>query len=255
VDKPVLLAVAHGSVTPGGSAAARAVIEQARAARPDVEVRLAFVDDEEPLAATALDRLGAEHRDVVVVPLLLHTGAHVRRDIPAALDAARAHHPGLRAVLTAPLGPDPRLARAAARRLAEAGIGTDDAGWSVVVAVAGSADPQAIIDVRATARLIGGVGSWQRVEPAYAAGGAHPTIEEALAGLHAGHATKVAVLPFVLGAGYFATVVRRAVEASPFAAGEVIVTAPLGDHEEIVQTLLDRYDSGSLVVTARSGQA
>ena len=69
-----------------------------------------------PSLADALDQAaagGACH--VVVCPVFLAGGSHVRRDIPELLAKARAAHPGLTIVLAEPLGADAALADLLAR--------------------------------------------------------------------------------------------------------------------------------------------
>ena len=47
--------------------------------------------------------------DVVVVPVLMAAGVHVREDIPAEVDSARTHYPTIAFHLAAPLGQTPQL--------------------------------------------------------------------------------------------------------------------------------------------------
>ncbi|MGF1430070.1 CbiX/SirB N-terminal domain-containing protein, partial [Kitasatospora sp. LaBMicrA B282] len=111
---PTLVAVAHGTRDPAGPAAYRELIERVRELRPGLRAEPAFLELADPL----LDQVLAGLRGtVVLVPLLLGTGYHVRVDLPAA--RAAAGHLDLR--LAPALGPDRLLAAALADRLAEAG--------------------------------------------------------------------------------------------------------------------------------------
>ena len=93
--------------------------ERVADALPAQEVRLAYVDVQEPRVAEVLDDVMTRHDDVVVVPLLLSRGFHVDVDIADAVAA----HPGSRAV--SQLGPDPLLAE----RMVQGLAAQEAAGW------------------------------------------------------------------------------------------------------------------------------
>jgi sirohydrochlorin ferrochelatase len=226
---PTLLAVAHGTREPEGVAATEALVARVRALRPDLRVERCFLDLVAPSLTEALARLSGA---VVLVPLLLGAGYHLRVDIPAAVAGA----PHLRARVARALGPDPLLARALTDRLHEAGWRgrehTD--GSALVLAAAGSTDPHANADTAAMAELLrtrlpGG----PRVVPAYLCAAA-PTPAEAVAELRAAGHTRVAVAEYLLGPGFFA---RRAARS-----GACVTSAPLGAHAALARLVALRYD-------------
>src|SRR5690606_37015409 len=114
-----LVLVAHGTRDPAGEAVLAALAARVRAERPGHRVELAFLEISSPLLADLPARLP---EPVVVVPLLLAAGYHVRVDLPGVLARTRPD-----AVVARPLGPHPLLASALARRLAAAGLRTADA--------------------------------------------------------------------------------------------------------------------------------
>jgi sirohydrochlorin ferrochelatase len=194
-----------------------------RTARPDIEVRLSWVELVDPDLPAALAAVPAGRR-VVVVPLLLSAGYHDRVDIPAAIRSTRPD-----AVQAAVLGPDPLLAGALADRLVEAGRRPGD---TVVLAAAGSSDPGAIAAVHTQAALLAadlGV-------PVTAAFGstALPDVRSAVAAARPG---RVAIAPYLLAPGFFT---ERLAEA-----GADVVAAPLGAHPAVVTLALRRYDEAS----------
>jgi sirohydrochlorin cobaltochelatase len=77
-----------------------------REARPDAgDVALAYLEHAQPDLAGAVDGVVARGaRRVRVVPLFLGVGGHVRKDVPALVEAARARHPGIEIAVTASLG-------------------------------------------------------------------------------------------------------------------------------------------------------
>ncbi|WFB09719.1 sirohydrochlorin chelatase [Streptomyces sp. LX-29] len=111
---PTLLAVAHGSRDPNALRTVTPLLERVRRLRPGLPVRLGHIELNEPLLGDVLAGLRGQ---VVLVPLLLGRGHHVKVDLPAAALAA----PHLSVRVAAPLGPHPLLAEALAARLVEAG--------------------------------------------------------------------------------------------------------------------------------------
>ncbi|MDN3259908.1 CbiX/SirB N-terminal domain-containing protein, partial [Streptomyces sp. CSDS2] len=149
---PALVLVAHGSRDPRALRTVRALMARVRALRPGLPVRLGHIELNEPLLPDTLAALGDTH--AVLVPLLLARGYHVKRDIPELAAAAR-----VRASVAAPLGPHPLLAEALHARLTEAGWpaaldGTARRTTAVVLAAAGSRDPDSAADTRRTARRL-----------------------------------------------------------------------------------------------------
>lgn len=220
----VLLCVAHGTRNPAGIRAVWQLVDGLRGAAPALEVRAAFIELAEPDVPTALAGIPAGRR-VVLVPLLLTSGYHDRVDLPAAIATARpatAHAPVL--------GPDRRLAVALADRLHEAGRRAGDA---VVLAAAGSSDPDAIASVHAQAGLLGAeLGT--EVTVGFGSAGT-PDVPTAVAAARAPGAHRVAIAPYLLAPGHFAD--RLA------GAGADLVAEPLGAHPAVIALVLDRASS------------
>ncbi|GLZ01457.1 hypothetical protein Acsp02_87080 [Actinoplanes sp. NBRC 103695] len=118
-----LVAVAHGTRSAAGQAQIRALVDAVAMCRPELDVRLAYVDVQQPRVAEVM-RMGKQSK-AVIVPLLLSTGFHVRVDIAEAAGDS---------VVTPPLGPDPLLTEILA---GSAGRDHD----ALVLAAAGSSDP------------------------------------------------------------------------------------------------------------------
>ena len=113
--KAGLILFAHGARDPRWATPFEAVAAQVRAQRPDVPVRLAFLEFMTPSlpdAGTELAALGCV--DVQVLPLFLGAGGHVRKDLPLLIDALRRAHPGLQVTLQPAVGELPRITAAMA---------------------------------------------------------------------------------------------------------------------------------------------
>ncbi|MCF6476242.1 sirohydrochlorin chelatase [Nonomuraea sp. MG754425] len=226
-----LVAVAHGSRDPRAAVTVAALLDRVRLARPEVPVRVAYLDHCAPDLGRALGGL----EEAVVLPLLLTEAYHSRVDLPAALNEARAREPRLRVRYGGTLGPHPLLLTALERRLGEAGVPAGDPSTAVVLVSAGSSDARANAMIAEMARVWRRSG-WWTVTPAYASA-ASPTPAEAVASLRRAGAARVVVAPYLLAPGHFADKVRR----DTLAAGASVVADVLGPAPELVDVLLERY--------------
>ncbi|MFI0352048.1 sirohydrochlorin chelatase [Actinomadura sp. 9N407] len=227
---PTLLAVAHGTRDPEGTAAVRALLERVRALRPWLPVAGAYAE----LAAPSLEEAAARiDGPVVAVPLMLARGYHALVDIPGRLERLCPE-----AVVAGPLGPHALLAAALADRLVPGGGFAPSGGGpprrtdSVVLGAAGSADPAGLADVRAAARLLSR--RLRRPVPYgfVAAGG--PALADVVAAQRARGAGRVVVASYLLAPGYFHGRMR--------AAGADRVSAPIGAHDALARLILRRFD-------------
>lgn len=227
---PALVLVAHGSRDPRALSTVRALADRVRDLRPGLPVHLGHIELNEPRLPDTLTQLGPA--EAVLVPLLLSRGYHVKQDIPEMAAEAQA-----RTRVAPPLGPHPLLVETLYDRLVEAGwrTRTDDRtrrASAVVLAAAGSRDPDSKLDTTRTAHLLAarlGV----PVIPAYASA-ATPTVPEAVRTLTARGHHRVAVASCFTAPGRFAT---QCAEAAPW-----IASAPLGAHPAMARLVLHRYD-------------
>ncbi|MGW2744886.1 sirohydrochlorin chelatase [Streptomyces sp. NPDC001450] len=240
---PALVLVAHGSRDPRALDTVRALTDRVRELRPALPLHLGHIELNEPLLPDTLAALG--DTPAVLVPLLLGRGYHVKQDIPEMAAAAPT-----RARVAAPLGPHPLLVETLYARLVEAGWPTrmDEPtrrSTAVVLAAAGSRDPDSATDTRRTARLLAdrlGV----PVVPAYASA-ATPTVETALRALTARGRHRVAIASYFTAPGRFAT---QCAEQAPW-----IAAAPLGAYEAMARLILHRYDQARATTEAELASA
>jgi sirohydrochlorin ferrochelatase len=227
---PVLVAASHGTSHPDGQRAVAALVRAVASSSPSSVVRESFVDVQQPDVPTTLNAL-EPGRDVVVVPLLLSAGYHVRVDL--ARDAAETTD--RRVTVAEPLGPDPRLAALLAQRLREAGLRPDDV---VVLGAAGSTDARAVDDCLVAAAELGellgenvSVGFISAAAPRLA-----DAVEDARRGGDRGR--RVVIANYLLAPGYFDGLAR--------AAGADLVASPLlvaGEDVpiQLIDIVRDRY--------------
>ncbi len=121
MSAPALVAVAHGSRDPRSAATIDALAAEVRSLRPDLDVRVSFLDLSAPRLADVLDGVAADgHRHAVVVPLLLGTRSTPVPTSPQWSSAAAGRNPRLRIDTADVLGGDPGTDAAALSRLRDA---------------------------------------------------------------------------------------------------------------------------------------
>ncbi|MHA7248437.1 sirohydrochlorin chelatase [Arthrobacter tecti] len=220
-EHPVLVACSHGTSSVEGQAAVNRMRDEMRFLRPELDIREAYVDVQQPDLPDVVAAL--PDGPAVIVPLLLSVGYHVKVDIAQAV----AGRPGT--VASAPLGPDPRLAKMLQQRLEEAGV---EAGAAVVLAAAGSSDPSAAEDVGKLLEQLAELRTGQ-VLAGYGAS-ARPSVPKAVQQLHDDDGAAPAIASYLLAPGYFHDQLAKA--------GASLVTAPLLPDAVLAQIALDRYD-------------
>jgi sirohydrochlorin ferrochelatase len=228
---PALILAAHGSADPRSAEVAHALAGRIRRLRPSLEVHAAFLEQSGPRVADVLCELSVRRRPAVVVPMLLASAYHARIDLPAAIAEAGA------VVRQADvLGEDPALISLLGRRLAEAGASAHQRDLGVIVVAVGSSRPEANARTATLASVLTTRAHWAGVEVAFATG-PHPTVAEAAATLRHSGARRLIVAPWFLAPG---RITDRIAETA--AALDISMAEPLGSHNLVAATLLDRFD-------------
>jgi sirohydrochlorin cobaltochelatase len=108
--KPGLVLFAHGARDPRWAAPFEAILATLQARQPDLPARLAFLEIMAPdLPAAALSLVQQGCTRIVVVPLFLGSGGHLRSDLPPLVDGLRQRHPGIAFDLHAAAGEAPAV--------------------------------------------------------------------------------------------------------------------------------------------------
>lgn len=90
-----LILFAHGARDPEWALPFHRIREIVTAKKPGIAVELAFLESMQPVLADAVAKLiVAGHQRIVVAPLFMAQGGHLKHDLPRLIDAMRADHPG-----------------------------------------------------------------------------------------------------------------------------------------------------------------
>ena len=99
-----ILLVGHGSRNRDGNTEILHFAAQWRARHPAWRIETCFIEHAEVLLEAGLDQAAREARQVLVIPFILNAAGHVKMELPAAIEAARARHPAVSFSCTRHLG-------------------------------------------------------------------------------------------------------------------------------------------------------
>ncbi len=226
-----LVLTAHGSADARSASTVRAIGDCIRRLRPHLDTRIAFCEQNSPNLRDVLATV--RHRHAVVAPLLLADAYHARVDIPAMIAES-----GADARQAEVLGEDDRLIHVLRQRLEQSGVSRLAPGVGVLVTAVGSSRPQANAATAAVARELTLMTRWTATT-AFATG-PHPTLAEAAELLRERGATRLVIAPWFLAHG------RITDRVAAFARAQRIpMSAPLGAHRQVAETVLDRFDAAT----------
>jgi sirohydrochlorin cobaltochelatase len=112
-EDAAIILFAHGARDPEWAAPFRAIREQIKAARPDTPVEVAFLELMQPNLDVAVDRLAADGaRRIMLVPLFMARGGHLKQDLARLLAEIGQKHPRLELKVTPAIGESPEILQA-----------------------------------------------------------------------------------------------------------------------------------------------
>ena len=111
-DQAIIL-FAHGARDPEWAAPFAIIQQQLQAARPDVQVALAFQDFMTPKLEAAVAQCAVQGaKRLVLVPLFMAQGGHLKQDLPVLVAKIREQHPQLALQVLPAIGDAPEILRA-----------------------------------------------------------------------------------------------------------------------------------------------
>ena len=111
--------IAHGAREASWALPLRRVADSVVAQAPELRVELAFMELMPPDLGECAEKLVAEgFRRIMVVPLFIAQGGHLKNDVPRLIDALCARHPAVELVLVPPVGEAESVVQAMAAHVA-----------------------------------------------------------------------------------------------------------------------------------------
>ncbi|WP_249347135.1 sirohydrochlorin chelatase [Microbispora sp. H11081] len=258
--KPPLLLIGHGTHDETGVAEFGRFVHRLRCRLDGLpaEVSGGFITNARPPLGDSIASLVARgHHHLIAVPLSLTGDRRALGDIPGTMALEQERHPTLEYDLGRPLGPDPRVLKLLAERLADARAEmprfvSDEppaeitpAETAVVLVGHGSTDPAVNAEVHRVSRLF-----WEThaadlltVETAYVSH-TRPGVPGGLERCRRLGAKRVIVLPYVLFAG--GVLERIWAQALAYGANheglDIRCAEVIGDCEGLADVVIERYE-------------
>jgi len=111
-DQAIIL-FAHGARDPEWAAPFDNIKRRLQAARPGVQVELAFQDFMQPTLDQSVAHAAAGGaKRMLLVPLFMAQGGHLKQDLPRLVAQIRAQHPQLELKVTDAIGDSPEILQA-----------------------------------------------------------------------------------------------------------------------------------------------
>lgn len=105
MSEQALILFAHGARDPEWANPLLAVRAAVAEGNPSLQVEVAFLEFMAPSLSDCAERLVTSGvRRIVVVPMFIAQGGHLRRDVPLLVETMRAAHPNVEFALAKPVG-------------------------------------------------------------------------------------------------------------------------------------------------------
>ncbi len=234
---PALVLLAHGSDEPKVASVARSLRDLMAAARPSLDVCLAFVDHCGDHAAEVVAQTVARGtQEIVFIPLDLARAIEPAADTVALLEAQRQLHPTVAMTLARPLGPAAELLNILDERLRSALRAARTVELDALVLSLPSGG-----DVRGHALVSRRARQWSTHHKLpcviAVADGSGPSVSQSIASLRGQGRRHIAV-----GSLFIADSLDFAAQSDmAWAHGAVAVSAPLGADDRLLDLVMARY--------------
>ena len=239
-----LVIAAHGTRLPEGQQACRGLVDRVRTMLPGVRVLDCYVELDTPTIPDAVAAGLAQDPDrhVVVVPLMIGTGGHVRDDIPEGIGTGRAQVDAGQVTYTPHLGPDPRLRAAVRERIAAALGDWTPEETAVVFLGRGCSLQEANADHERLGRMLLEEAGYADLVTGFIQV-ARPGLASALDRAYSHGGRQIVVMPHYLFPGRLRLWAQQQTAdwASKHPDAEVRVAEVIGDCDELAAVVVDRF--------------
>jgi sirohydrochlorin ferrochelatase len=176
---------------------------------------------------------------IAVIPVLLLTAAHAKKDIPNELDRLSSLYPNVHVKYGSPIGVNPKMVEPLIDRIKE--IGEDITENSMVLLVGrGSSDTDVKRDLNNVASLLKEKTDIGKVDTCFLTA-ATPSLEEGLQSASESNFEKIFVIPYLLFTGVLLKHINKVIETHPFSR-KFYLCNYLGYHSAIEEILVEKAE-------------
>lgn len=233
-----VLYIGHGSRVRQGSEEARRFIETCMKRVSASIQEICFLELAQPTISVGVRRCverGATR--IAVVPVLLFSAFHAKRDIPLELKKAQKQYPHVVFDYGRPFGVDERIVDILMERIQDQNMSSKDA--MVLLVGRGSSDPEPRKGLSAVAERLEDKYGFPRVDTCYLAA-TRPTFDEGLhQALNSQH-RRVFIVPYLLFTGRLMNEMEAAIQSIDPEGNRLILCRNLGYHPYLEEVLCER---------------
>ncbi|WLV25051.1 sirohydrochlorin chelatase [Aciduricibacillus chroicocephali] len=233
-----VLYIGHGTRVPQGVAEALDFIDRGKEGVEAPIQESCFLELVEPDILEGIKRCVDRGATCIsVVPILLLTAMHAKKDIPDELKKAQNLYPHIEFKYGRPFGIHKKITNALLDRVKEKGEpGYED---MVLLVGRGSSDPEVKRDLTSIAEDLQSLHPFKEVAISFMYG-AKPKLREALLTAQESGAKRVFIVPYLLFSGLVMYEIEEELEKLPDSEQEFILCESLGYHPSIAEVLQER---------------
>jgi sirohydrochlorin ferrochelatase len=177
--------------------------------------------------------------NIAVIPVLLLTAAHAKKDIPNELGRLSSQFPDVQVKYGSPIGVNPKMVEALKDRINEIGEAITENSMVLLVG-RGSSDPDVKRDLNNLASLLRENTDIGKVDTCFLTAAA-PSLEEGLQSASEGNFEKVFVIPYLLFTGVLMKHINKVIETHQFSR-KFYLCNYLGYHSVIEEILVEKVE-------------
>ena len=236
-----VLYIGHGSRIEAGTKEAIWFIESSKAFI-DVPIQeICFLELAAPSIAEGIEKCvtrGATK--IAIIPILLLTAHHAKKDIPLEIEAGKTKYPNIIFTYGKTFGIHPKIIDSLYDRILEQEVAIDkDA--SVLLVGRGSSDQAVKRDLTKIAQLLGDKYSIKQVDVCFLYG-SKPSFDEALQQLQETKLKQIFIIPYLLFTGILMNDIERKITQQSLEDKRLVLCENLGYHKNIQKVLLEQVN-------------
>lgn len=238
-----ILYICHGSRVKEASEQAVSFVKQVMNKIKVPIQEMAFLELSAPTIAQGFARCVEQGATkIVVIPILLLTAAHAKKDIPEEIRVQKSHYPNIEVKMGSPIGVNDQMVDLLIEKISETGISVHKEA-TVLLAGRGSSDPDVKRDLSIIGEKLKHKSKIAHVEICFLAA-ANPSLQEGLLSVKRSHAKQVFIIPYLFFTGILMKKIQASIEKMNEGGGpEWILCSYLGYHPIIENIICEQIDT------------